>query len=362
MDLVNERFVPALPWVTGPLQTIADRVTRPHHRLDDVSRQDRRQVGLPDGDVLVVRLHEPLAAPADRRLRPVVLLVHGLGGTADSTYVRASARGLLRAGFPVARVDLRGAGESAALSRGLYHGGRTEDLRAVLAILAGLPLARGGLAVMGFSLGGNAVLKLLGEPLGGLPVRGGVAVSAPVDLQRGVEHIHRATAGLYERAMMWRLRLDATHPGVDLSDEERLRIRRTATLVDFDSLVTAPRNGWRDAAEYYAINSCGPFLPAIRVPTLVIHAADDPMIPVQSYLEIDWEGLARAGAVRRAITAGGGHVGFHAQGSPLPWYVGRAIAHLDTHVARPAPLDEATPAQGRRSTPRVAGHRAAGPQ
>jgi hypothetical protein len=350
--LVNERFTPALPWVTGNLQTIADRVRPPSHDLERISTEQRLVVPMRDGtgDALAVRLHRPVApddprtgasdddrtgaSDDDRRSRaggdqPLVLVVHGLGGSIESTYVRATAAGLLRSGYPVARVDLRGVGDSSEHCRMLYHGGRSEDLRSVLHALAAESDGR-GLALMGFSLGGNVSLKLLGEPLEGLPVRAGVSVSAPLDLATGTEHLSRRMFGLYERFLVAKLRQDTAHSGLALSPTERAAIARLRTITEFDDLITAKHNGWRDAAEYYAVNSSAQFLPRITVPTLVIHALDDPMVPAGPYRAIDWESLESTTPVRRAITPHGGHVGFHARGEQMPWYVARAVRFLAT--------------------------------
>lgn len=326
--LVNERFVPARPWVTGNLQTVADRI-RPRTRdLAAVSREERRLIALDDGtgDSLAVRVHRPRLAP--RPDRPLVVIVHGMGGTVDSTYVRATALGLLRAGYGVARVDLRGAGDSIEHTTTLYHGGRTADLRAVLRGLADGPGSQ-GLALVGFSLGGNVTLKLLGEPHEGLPIRAGASVCAPLDLAAGVEQIRHRVFGLYERFFVHRLRQDTLASGLELTGSERAALARLRTIVEFDDLITAKHNGWRDAAEYYAVNSSAQFLPRITVPTLVVHALDDPMIPASSYEAVDWALLERTTPVRRAITAHGGHVGFHEQGADLPWFVGRIRRFLD---------------------------------
>ncbi len=327
-DLVNERFTPALPWITGNLQTVADRVHPRTHHLSPVATEERLVVGLNDGsgDALAVRVHRPREGRDPSR--PVVLIVHGMGGRIDSTYVRATALGLLRAGYVVARVDLRGVGDSAEHSRLLYHGGRTEDLREVLRALSHERGAE-GLALVGFSLGGNATLKLLGEPLDGLPVRAGVAVCAPLDLSTGVQHISRRMFGLYEKFLVSRLRADTLASRLELTEAEREAVGRASSIVEFDDLITAKHNGWRDAAEYYAVNSSAQFLPRITVPTLVVHALDDPMIPAASYRAIDWLALAESTPVRRAITAHGGHVGFHEAASELPWYVGRLRTFLD---------------------------------
>ena len=339
--VINADFRTPRGWGSGHLQTIRSRVIP---RTFDLHRYGSRRNLLVDvedgsGDRLMVRLHRSRWTPDGGPRRGLVVLIHGLGGSADSDYVRASAQGLLAAGYNVARVDLRSAGLSGETSAHMYHAGKTDDLRAVLRHLAEQPEARDNagdaprLIVMGFSLGGAATLKLLGEPLTGLPVVGAVTVSAPLDLIVGSTHLSNTMFGLYERYILMALRRDSLRPAPGghprVSDAERDGIRRARTLPDFDDVLTAPRNGWRDALEYYTVNSAQQFLPQISVPTLVIHSLDDPMLPAGPYREVQWGQLERATGVRRAITARGGHVGFHESGNPMPWYVGRAIGFLD---------------------------------
>lgn len=328
-EVVNARFPAQRPWLGADLQTVASRIRRQSYDLDTLSVESRLVVPMKDGsgDALAVRLHRPRIGP--RTDRPTVLIVHGLGGSIESTYVRASAVGLLRAGYQAARVDLRGVGDSSPHCRMLYHGGRSEDLRTVLHALADEPGGT-GVALMGFSLGGNVSLKLLGEPLDSVPVRAGVAVSSPLDLSVGVEHLSHRWLGLYQRFLVASLKRDTSHSTLDLTPDERLAIGRMRTITEFDDLITAKHNGWRDAAEYYSVNSSAQFLPRITVPTLVVHALDDPMIPPSTYEAIDWAQLERTTPVRRAISRTGGHVGFHAAGMDLPWYVGQAVTHFDS--------------------------------
>lgn len=346
---MNRSFVPPRGWASPHLQTIRSRVLPRSYDLDALGTTRHGLVGLQDGtrDKVVVAVHHARgldrpAPAADRSAAPsLVTLVHGLGGSAESSYVVATTAGLLEAGYHVARVDLRGAGRSVDHSSDLYHAGRTEDLRDVLRVLARLPEAGSSegataIAVMGFSLGGNLTLKLLGEPMEGLPVVAGVAVSAPLDLAVGSEHLHHMAWGGYEKLLLRGLRRNALSKPYGLSAAEREDIRRVSRIVEFDDLITARRNGWRDAAEYYAVNSSGQFLPRIRVPTLVVHAIDDPMIPEGPYRAVDWEGLAERGGVRRAITPLGGHVGFHERSNPFPWYVGETLRFLAGLRARPA--------------------------
>jgi predicted alpha/beta-fold hydrolase len=279
-------------------------------------------VDLGDGDRLAVFVND-----GDPDL-PRVLLVHGLGGTAESDYVRVTAAGLLDAGFSVARVDLRGAGVSAEYSSGMYHGGKTADLRAVLEILD-TPTA-----VVGYSLGANATIKLLGEGAAG--VVAGVSVSAPLDLTEGAEHLHRRAWGFYEKFLVRGLKRDVLRPGARYTPEERQAVADAKTIAEFDSAITAPRHGWRDAWEYYEVNSSAQFLPGVEVPLLVIHAKDDPMIPFGPYQRVEWDALPN---VDLLITDHGGHVGFHGRGA-LPWYVPVIVGFLQ-RVTRPAPQDPA---------------------
>jgi len=346
-DLINREFRVPFGFGSPHMQSVRRRIVPRHFALDDVSESRFVLVDMHDGsgDRLVASVHRSYAArmgePADQTRTdagPVlVVLIHGLGGSAESEYIRATARGLLRCGFNVARVDLRGAGHSGNHSRGLYHAGRTDDIRDLLRQLVVLPEAQSPqgeprVAVAGFSLGGNAVLKLLGEPLQGLPVVSGVAVSAPLDLAVGSEHLHHMMFGLYERFVMNGLREDVARPGPEsgLSDDEREVISTAKTVVEFDDAITAPRNGWRDAAEYYAVNSSGQYLPRIRVPVLVVHSLDDPMIPAGPYRSVDWDDVESHGFVRRAFTAHGGHVGFHQRGRVYPWYVAQMIRFFNT--------------------------------
>jgi predicted alpha/beta-fold hydrolase len=327
VDVVNRVFPTPVGWRHGHLQSVRSRVLPRKWDLADVSGAHLQQIVMHDGsgDRLAAARHEPAQPVAGL---PLVVLVHGLGGSMESDYIRASARGLLRTGFRVVRVDLRGAGRSGDHSTGLYHAGRTADLRDLLRqVRDGAP---DGIAVMGFSLGGNATLKLVGESLEDLPVVAAVAVSAPLDLGAGVEHLHHMLFGWYERFVMSGLREDADRPGPasGFTAAEAAAVRTARTVVEFDDAITAPRNGWRDAAEYYAVNSSGQYLPRISVPTLVIHAIDDPMIPAGPYRAIDWPAIEARGSVRRAITPHGGHVGFHQRGKVYPWYVPQAIGFL----------------------------------
>src|SRR5690606_16844416 len=198
----------------------------------------------------------------------------------------------------------------------LYHSGETGDIRFVLDHLAErLPgVARGAI---GFSLGGNALLKLLGEEGDAARrwLETAVAVSVPYDLAAGAGHLERSAmgrfyTGLFVRSLQRKLEAKrALLAGkVDLA-----RALRARTFREFDDAATAPLHGFADAAEYYRTSSSARYLEAIRIPTLLLHAEDDPFLPAHA---LPREAIARSPHLVPVITPRGGHVGFI--GGP-PW-------------------------------------------
>lgn len=262
----------------------------------------------PDGEPLCARVHWQ---PGPRDRSPAALLIHGLEGSATSSYVRATAARLLRAGWHVVRLDQRGCGEGERATPTLHHGGRSDDLAAVVgALLEREGVAR--LAAIGFSLGGAVLLKLLGE-YGSAPPRGLVAAAAlspllnPLHVQR---HLDRPTSVLYRRFFLGRMaaklrRRAALFPGDHPAHDYRAR-----TVLEFDERFTAPRIGYASAEEYYRRADALPLLPAIRVPTLLLHAQDDPVVPFAGLAA----GLPTRGAVRVELPRHGGHLGFYDPG------------------------------------------------
>jgi predicted alpha/beta-fold hydrolase len=164
--------------------------------------------------------------------------------------------------------------------------------------------------LVGYSLGGNVVLKLLGEGEFPVAVRAAATVSAPIDLAATSKHFLRLRNYVYHRWLIGRMRTDAlATPGLEAHWAER--VRSSQSVWDFDDRFIAPRHGYDDAAHYYRVNSAAQFVARIQVPTLAIHALDDPWIPSASYRSIDW---AKVPAVKALLPRSGGHVGFHAIG------------------------------------------------
>ena len=318
-------FRPRFPWLGGDLQTMRNFLIRSTSgRIADLSRwpAERLLLAMQDGsgDRLVASLHRPADRPTARLRRAPVLLVHGLTGCEDSTYICASAAHLLQAGHPVVRINLRGTGPSRATCRLQYHAGRSQDL---VDAIAGLPrdLVGDGLYAIGYSLGGNVLLKLLGEGRAGLPIRAAASVSAPIDLGVSARRIAHWRNRLYHRWLLGRMIAEAL-PGT-VSAAERDAVLTARTVIEFDDRFVAPRNGFAGAEDYYRQCSGAAYLDAISVPCLVIHALDDPWIPGDLYRQVDW---AANPALTALLPAGGGHVGFHASGDHVAWHDRRIAA------------------------------------
>ena len=261
------------------------------------------EVRMPDGDRLTLLDARPVGW---RPGCPVVLFVHGLGGCARASYVTRVAARLHEAGARTVRMNLRGAGAGFGLARGIYHSGRTEDARAVadwaMARSPGSPLG-----LVGFSLGANLVLKLAAEavesPLPGLDCV--VAANPPLDLSACCRLIREPKNRIYDGNFVAGLkrqiaRLHRTFPELGTPQLDDVR-----TLYDFDDRYTAPRNGFHGAEDYYAKSSAGPLVGRISVAGLVVHAADDPFIPVETVRDARFPEQV---CVR--IETHGGHLGF----------------------------------------------------
>jgi predicted alpha/beta-fold hydrolase len=298
-------FRPRFPWLTGDLQTIANRFVPPA-RLAGYQSEELR-FRLRDGDTLLAWLNRPLKESA----RPLAVLIHGLTGSVDSNYMLNTAAHLLSLGHPVLRLNLRGAGSSRALCKGQYYAGRSQDLREVLSLLpAGL--RQNGMIAIGYSLGGAMLLKYLGEEGEQAAFRAAATVSAPIDLSVTCAWMQRARNQIYHSYILGHMKREATATGAELTGEERAAILRSRSVWEYDEFFIGPRHGFAGAEDYYEKNRPMRFMPGIRIPTLLIAAADDPWIPVSTYRSFDWPSNP---ALTPLLSSGGGHVGFYSSGA-----------------------------------------------
>jgi predicted alpha/beta-fold hydrolase len=240
---------------------------------------------------------------------PTIVIWHGIEGSTGSNYMLAIAEKGVRAGFNIIRVNLRNCGGTEHLTPTLYHGGLSEDLRAVVKELIEVDQIS-TMFLVGFSLGGNLVLKLAGEYGDDPPpqVLAVCAVSPSVDLTASAELILKRSNWIYQQDFVRRLknRIRTKHkmfPELyDISDLEKVR-----TLKQFDERFTAPAHGFADADDYYYRSSSVRVIDRIRIPTLIIHAEDDPFIPFDPLRD---RAVANNPYILLLGTEQGGHVAF----------------------------------------------------
>jgi len=266
----------------------------------------------PDDDFLDVhRLDARAGAPR-------LLILHGLEGTVHSHYAGGLLREAQLRGWAADLLIFRSCGDELNHALRLYHSGETGDLDFVVRRLIAEDPAR-PLFIVGVSLGGNVLLKWLGEQGDRAPeqLQSAAAISVPFDLARGSRHLDRGFSRFYHAHFLRSLRRKALGKSVRYPDAIRPEIvLRARTLYDFDDLVTAPVHGFRDAADYYSRSSSLSYLARIRTATFLLSARDDPFLPSDVLDEV--REIARTNpSLQLEFVEHGGHVGF-ISGS-LPW-------------------------------------------
>ena len=254
-------------------------------------------------------------APAGEPIAHLIL-VHGLEGSSLAGYTRSLSQAALEAGCATHRFNMRSCGGTEHLSgRTLYHSGQTSDL---LAVIRQLP-RNAPIFLAGISLGGNVVLKLAGElgPAAQDLIAGAMAISTPIDLAACVRQLDRPSNIIYARRFVARLKervraKERLNPGVfDLAGLHLVR-----NIYEFDDRFTAQAFAFGSADNYYATQSSNQFLDRIRIPTLVVQAKDDPLIPFAVY---DHPSFAANPCLRLLAVDHGGHLGFISNTKPRFW-------------------------------------------
>jgi hypothetical protein len=269
-----------------------------------VTRRERLDTG--DGDFLEIDRLDGVSAGAPR-----LVILHGLEGTPRSRYARGTLGEASRRGWGADLLYFRSCGGVLNRARRMYHSGDTGDLACVVDHLV-REHPRAPLLFAGYSLGGNVLLKWLGERGADLPsqVRGAAAVSVPFDLARGARCIGQGFARVYEASFLRSLKrktLAKLEQYPDLADPGR--VARTRSIYEFDNVVTAPIHGFQSADDYYARSSALRYLTAIRLPTLLLSAVDDPFLPA-AVLDDVRAVAATTPALQLEFVLRGGHVGF----------------------------------------------------
>jgi predicted alpha/beta-fold hydrolase len=247
--------------------------------------------------------------------RGQIVLVHGLEGSAGAGYIASFSQLALERGFAVHRLNLRTCGGTEDLCETMYHSGLTDDTKHVLQAIRSQ--YHQPTFLVGFSLGGNMALKLVGELAQTDLLAGACSVSAPIDLAACVRTLDKRSNILYARRFLARLRARIRRKSKltpHLYSEEGLE--SVKTIWEFDDRFTAPLFGFGTAANYYATQSAINFLDAIRVPTLIIHAQDDPLVPFDMYRHTAFQTNP---ALTLVAPRRGGHIGFLSRRKPRFW-------------------------------------------
>lgn len=310
--MVGHTYSPSW-WLPGPhARTIWGRFFR---RTPPLSTRIERW-DTDDGDFIdIVRLDAPSGSPH-------LVMLHGLEGAPRSHYARGLFLEAARRGWAADLLIFRGCGTELNRARRFYHSGETQDINFVAERLFASE-ANAPFVFAGVSLGGNVLLKWLGEFGQSAPkqIVAAAAVSVPFDLERASRHIDHGFARVYQSHFLQSLRRKALaklerYP--DLMSRERVEAART--LYDFDDVVTAPVHGFADAGDYYTRSSSIRYLANIRVATLLLNAVDDPFLPGAVLDEV--RAIARGNACLTTEFPGkGGHVGFVSGQNPFhPFY------------------------------------------
>lgn len=289
-----------------------------------------RIIQLSDGDRLSLEITTP-GGWRDGDL--TVVMVHGLGGSHQSSYLVRLTKRLEAKGIRAVRINMRNCGSGRGMAKQMYHGGRSEDIFESLMQLK-MESPHSPFLLIGFSLGGNIVLKLCGElsELAKEFLIGVIAVSPPVDLYSSVEMIGHADNAIYEKYFIGLMRADVHYRHKKFKDLPRIKLPRNLKFYEFDQIYTAPSYGFRNARDYYDKCSALKFIPDIAVPCKILLAQDDPIVSSSSLDGIDLPENIDVFKTKR-----GGHMGYLAhpsEGKGLHWLDSQLIDWIFNLAAR----------------------------
>lgn len=291
---MNSEFKPAWWLPSSHLQTLWPALLRRRKPLP--IRNERLE--LADGDFLDLGW-------IGKGDAPLVLILHGLNGSIKSHYVNGLLQAVLQCGWRGVLMHFRGCSTEPNRLAHSYHSGETGDLKQVVAeILRREPNVT--LFIVGYSLGGNVLLKALGRNEINKTVKAAVAISVPFELDQTADYMSKGIARMYQRHLVTGLITKYIKKFGKNKTPTEVNIKKLRTFWEFDDHVTAPLHGFNDAADYYQQSSSRQFLNKIQIPTLIIHSRDDPFTHPRSIPQPD----ETSAKVSLEITSHGGHVGF----------------------------------------------------
>jgi hypothetical protein len=318
MPIIRSKFKPAW-WLRGAhAQTIWSSLLRRKPRLNI----EWQRVELPDGDFIDLAW----SGPKDGK---TVLLLHGLEGSIHSSYAIGLMHALKLRGYRACLMHFRGCSDQPNRLPQWYHSGQSEDPQRILEYLRD-QMAIEVYAAIGFSLGGNVLLKWLGEQGAAMPLQRAAVMSVPFRLEHAAQRMDEGFSGLYQRYLVGSMRRKYKKKFARVPSPLDVDINKLNNFWEFDDKVTAPLHGFEGVHDYYALSSSRQFIPQIRAPTLLLHASDDPFMyahtpPLSDELPDN---------VWLELTEHGGHVGFISgviPGLANYWGERRLVEWIDNH-------------------------------
>jgi predicted alpha/beta-fold hydrolase len=300
MPLIDSRYTASGLFRNAHFATIYSAKLRPMPALV----QQRERIRLTDGDFMDIDW-----SFSDKPTRKLAVLLHGLEGNAQRTYIKGQGRVLVDNRWDVAAVNYRGCSGEDNKVYASYNAGKTSDLEIVIDHI----LKKGRydeVALVGFSLGGNLLLKYLGErKILPKEITKGVAVSTPLNLKNSLEALLRFNNIVYHTSFLYNLKKKFRRKQKQFPEKiNGAELRKIRSLLDFDNIYTAPAHGFKDAADYYAKSSAIQFLPEIKIPVLILNAKNDTFLSQDCY---PTELASDSENIYLECPKHGGHVGFY---------------------------------------------------
>ncbi len=310
--IINGKFKPAWWLKGGNLQTCYPSM----FRKKSLPQGRWKRLELSDGDFLDLFIAEPehYASGFSQQNAPIIVLLHGLEGSIHSTYAHGLLSQFLKQGWGGVQMHFRGCSGEPNRNPRAYHSGETEDFTYVLNWLTETYPKR-PLAAVGFSLGGSVLLNYLGKKQTETRLKGGVAVSVPLQLDISSERINQGFSRAYQKYLLDSLRekISANVQLLERLNLSKQEVKEISSFYHFDNKITAPLHNFENADDYYQQSSARQYLKTIQKPTLIIHALDDPFMTP----EVLPKEQELSEYVTLEVNHSGGHVGFVSGTNPL---------------------------------------------
>jgi len=300
MPLIKSSHHPVFPFKNGHFSTMYSAKLRPIPKL----LQIRERLFLPDKDFVDIDW-----SYSEKKSKKVVILLHGLEGNAQRVYMKGQGKVLTENGWDVAAMNHRGCSGQENLLYLSYNSGRTYDLEALIDFILKKDKYT-EISLIGFSLGGNLVVKYLGEQTS-IPkqIKKCVAISAPLNLKGSLEALLKPENWIYNFVFVtdlkkkYKRKMSHFPENMNLADYNKIK-----TLLDFDNIYTAPSHGFKNAYDYYEKSSGLQFLPTIKIPVLILNAKNDSFLSHECY---PFSFASQSKNIYLESPKYGGHVGFH---------------------------------------------------